>query len=265
MADPIFGDAPLAGLPGLESLAAKPLPGARKECHAVAMALKLGSSRLLLGREARESAVKKASAPKILHLATHGFFLGDATPEYEGLPTCLESPGYPDPLLRSGILLSEARPASAFDDGVLTAAEVMDLDLAGTEIVNLSACQTGVGEVRPGRGVHGLRRALVLAGARTQVMSLWPVDDQATAAFMESFYVQIAAGEPRGEAMHKVQLASLRGEPLPVTKMLLKRGVQPRNRRRIEATHPYFWSGFILAGDIGSLETPRAPRNGGTK
>lgn len=263
LGDPEFGAGPRTGLPELETLDPASLPGTRTEAKRVAEALDLEPARLLLGAAARESAVKQARAPRILHLATHGFFFGDPTPEHKGLPECLKSPPALDPLLRSGLLLAEARPASPSDDGILTAAEVMDLDLAGTEIVTLSACETGVGEVRPGRGVYGLRRALVLAGARTQVMSLWPVDDRATAALMESFYVQIAAGTPRGEALRLVQLAALEGDPLPVTRVRLRRGVSPRHGKPVDPTHPYLWAGFILAGDTGPLENPHP--GGGTK
>src|SRR5262249_12139573 len=146
-------------------------------------------------KQATETAIKQARAPRVLHIATHGFFLSNS----EALPaeapgSLIEDPrGMPDlrlsgwrahikdPLLRSGLALAGANLRnSGNDDGLLTALEVAGLDLWGTKLVVLSACDTGVGEVKSGDGVHGLRRALVLAGSETQVMSLWPVSDRVT-------------------------------------------------------------------------------------
>ena len=176
-------------------------------------------------------AVKTARSPAILHIATHGSFV--PPPERKGVlqegPWSDRLTGDDNPLLRSGIVLAGANepPRGAEEDGVLTALEASTLDLSGTELVVLSACETGVGDIRTGDGIHGLRRALTLAGARSQVMTLWSVSDDATRDLMIAFYRRLAAGEPRAEALRQAQLGFL---------------------RRPDRRHPYFWAGFILAG-----------------
>ena len=95
------------------------------------------------------------------------------------------------------------------DDGILTAAEAAQLDLRGTQLVVLSACETGVGEVQNGEGVYGLRRALVLAGAQTQVASLWKVADAATKDLMVDYYRSLLKGEGRSAALRDVQRAMI--------------------------------------------------------
>ena len=250
LGNPRFGTESPIAFAGFNFPSLEPLPGTAREVANIAKTLALGSSRALLGSAARESAVKGAHGPKILHLATHGFFFDDQPdPSTPSAPrgTTL------DPLLRSGLFLSNPHSVTPADDSILTAAEAMDLDLAGTEIVTLSACETGIGEIRPGRGVYGLRRALVLSGARSQVMSLWRIDDRVTAALMASFYNQIAAGEPRGKALRRIQLAALADGPLPRTRTRLPRGVRVRSGLAAAPRHPYFWAGFILAGDTGPL------------
>src|SRR5262249_15797986 len=126
------------------------------------------------------------------------------------------------------------------EDGVLTALEVTGEDLYGTELVVLSACQTGVGEVKNGDGVYGLRRALVVSGARTQGMSLWKVDDRATVGMMKAAYARVLAGEGRREAMREVQRAMM---------------AQPNTAA------PYYWASFIVSGDWATLDgKPVVPR-----
>lgn len=134
-----------------------------------------------------------------------------------------------NPLLRSGLALAGAnRRQSGEEDGILTALEASGLDLWGTKLVVLSACETGIGEVKTGEGVYGLRRALVMAGAETQVMSLWKVDDEATKNLMVGYYKRLLAGEGRSEALRQVQLAMLKS---PAT------------------AHPFYWASFIASGD----------------
>lgn len=142
-----------------------------------------------------------------------------------------------NPLLRSGLALAGANlHKSGDDDGVLTALEAAGLDLWGTKLVVLSACDTGVGEVKNGDGVYGLRRALVLAGSESQVMSLWPVSDTATRDLMIDYYTGLQAGRGRGEALRQVQLRMLAS----------------KNRQ-----HPYYWASFIQSGEWAKLDGKR--------
>jgi CHAT domain-containing protein len=123
---------------------------------------------------------------------------------------------------------------SGDDDGILTAAEAAGLDLWGTKLVVLSACETGVGEVKNGDGVYGLRRALVLAGSESQVMSLWKVSDRATKDLMVAYYRGLLAGQGRTAALRRVQLRML---------------ASPATR------HPFYWASFIQSGAWGPLAT----------
>ena len=138
-----------------------------------------------------------------------------------------------NPLLRSGLALAGAN-ARGSTEGVLTALEASGLDLFGTKLVVLSACETGVGEAQSD-GVYGLRRALVMAGAETEVMSLWKVADQPTRDLMAAYYRRLEVGEGRGEALRQVQLAMLR-DP--------------------KTSHPFYWASFIVSGDPGPLDEP---------
>ena len=145
---------------------------------------------------------------------------GDSAPAGGAAPPRTENP-----LLRAGLVLSGAnRLSSGDEDGVLTALEASSLDLQGTELVVLSACETALGDVSAGDGVYGLRRALVIAGAESQVMTLWRVDDAASRDLMEGFYKRLRAGEGRAEALRQSQLALLK---------------DPRR------AHPFFWAAFI--------------------
>jgi len=215
-----------------------PLPGTADE--ATALAKVLPEARLFTGMNATEAVLKELRAPSILHIATHGFFLNPSAPRpaagsERGLAISSEpssaTGNLDDALVLSGLALAGAnqRSSGAGEDGILTALEATSLDLWGTRMVVLSACETGVGDVRNGEGVYGLRRALVLAGAESQVMSLWQVSDTATRDLMISYYQQLRAGEGRAEAMRQVQLAMLKGG---------------RNR-----DHPFYWASFILSGD----------------
>ena len=127
---------------------------------------------------------------------------------------------------------ARTRAGSGDDDGILTALEASSLDLWGTRMAVLSACETGVGETRRGDGVYGLRRALVVAGAESQVMSLWQVSDDGTRALMTDFYTKLKAGVARSAALREVQLQMLRA-----------------GTRK----HPYYWSSFILSGADGPI------------
>jgi CHAT domain-containing protein len=179
---------------------------------------------LLTDSKATEGALHGLRGPQVLHVATHGYFEA-ATPEGE-IAT--------NPLLRSGVVLAGANgPPVGDDDGMLTALELSGLDLEGTRVVVLSACETGLGEVLDGEGVYGLRRALVLAGAESQVMSLWRVSDAATRALMRGYYERLKAGEGRADALRAQQREMLTGD------------------RR----HPYYWAAFIPSGAWDPLPT----------
>jgi CHAT domain-containing protein len=231
-----------------------PLPGT--EAEVIALRSLLTEASILTGRDAAKSAVKAAASPSILHIATHGFFLPDQEPMpglrrsapqlfSDRLPGRL-APRLSNPLLRSGLALAGAnkRDLAISDNGILTALEMASLDLWGTQLVVLSACETGLGDTRIGDGVYGLRRALVIAGTETQIMSLWEVDDAATRDLMVDYYVRLINGEGRGEALRNVQLQMC--------------GSGLRN-------HPFYWAAFIQSGNWRRLnldcETTNATAN----
>jgi CHAT domain-containing protein len=141
-----------------------------------------------------------------------------------------------NPLLRSGLALAGFNPRkSSGEDGVLTAFEATGLNLLGTQLVVLSACETGLGDVVNGEGVYGLRRAFVIAGAESQMISLWKVSDSGTKDLMSAYYQKLLTGEGRSEALQKTQLELLQ---------------IPKYR------HPYYWAAFIFSGNWKSLESP---------
>ena len=181
----------------------------------------------LLGEEALEGRLKACHSPKVLHLATHGFFLKDqdheSSSELIGRVDRLSSTRLENPLLRSGLALAGANIwlnhgmlSPEAEDGILTAEDVAGLDLLDTELVVLSACETGLGAVQTGEGVFGLRRAFALAGAKTLVMSLWKVPDKETQELMTDFYSRALKGQPCAEALRDAQLAMKRKYPDPL-------------------------------------------------
>jgi CHAT domain-containing protein len=142
-----------------------------------------------------------------------------------------------NPLLSSGLILAGANHRNAAtpdqDDGVLTAEEVAALDLRGVEWAVLSGCDTGVGEVRVGEGVMGLRRAFQVAGAKTVIMSLWPVEDQATHQWMTTLYEgRLTKKLGTVNAVREASLAVLR-----------------QRRAKGLGAHPFYWAPFVAAGD----------------
>ena len=196
---------------------------------------------ILTGASASESALKAATAPKLLHIATHGFFLQEGQTSdaaHTQLPSrARESERSENPLLRSGLALAGANVRSTGnDDGILTALEASGLNLWTTKLVTLSACDTGLGEVKSGEGVYGLRRAFVLAGAESLVMSLWPVSDYITREIMTRYYKNLKIGMGRGSALRQVQLEML---------------------KRKDRQHPFFWASFIQSGDWANLDGQR--------
>jgi CHAT domain-containing protein len=181
-----------------------------------------------------------------LHIATHGYFLPDRPVEDVDVP--LEDadrmgrrPALP-PLLRSGLVLTGANrvtdpkaPAAVADEGWLTAEEVALMDLRGTELVVLSACESGLGDVaQAGEGVMGLRRAFQYAGAESVLVTLFKVSDVETRSLMKFFYQRLKDGATPADALHdaKVDLIA-------------------RRRKEHKAAHPFFWSSFVLVGSKG--------------
>ncbi|TRV63677.1 MAG: CHAT domain-containing protein [Microcystis panniformis Mp_MB_F_20051200_S9] len=195
------------------------LPGTEEEATAIKNLLP--QSTVLVHEQATENAVKQVKKPNILHIATHGFFKP-------------ESNVIENPLLRSGLVLAGVTIGqSAGDDGVLTALETTNLNLVGTKLVVLSACDTGKGDIKIGQGVYGLRRALVIAGSESQLISLWKVSDDATKDLMVAYYGRLQKGERRSEALRQIQLGMLKGE---------------------KQKHPFYWASFIPSGDATSMQ-----------
>jgi len=196
------------------------------------------------GPAANETMFKRsASGHRVVHLATHGFFLGGdcgsaaESPAADHPSSASRAATRENPLLLSGLVLAGANHRESAgldeDDGILTAEEIATLDLRGTEWAVLSACDTGTGEIRAGEGVFGLRRAFQLAGARTVIMSLWPVEDETTRQWMTAMYrLRFTEGQSTVQSVNDASLELLR-----------------QRRVRGESTHPFYWAGFIAAGD----------------
>ncbi|WP_287699514.1 CHAT domain-containing protein, partial [Microcystis sp. M165S2] len=223
VADPFYGKAgekvALTRSIDLSEFTFPGLPGTEQEAKAIKNILPQAT--VLTGSQATENAVKQAKKPNILHIATHGFF----KPERNVIE---------NPLLRSGLVLAGVKIGqSAGDDGVLTALETTNLNLVGTKLVVLSACDTGKGDINIGQGVYGLRRALVIAGSESQLISLWKVSDDATKDLMVAYYGRLQKGERRSEALRQIQLGMLKSE---------------------KQKHPFFWASFIPSGDATSMK-----------
>ena len=201
------------------------------------------SSDIHIGSDATETSVKALSAhcPKILHIATHGFYFTD-TPathrqkfRFMGQEDFRSVADLEDmALTRSGLLMAGANgtlkrndPPAGVDDGVLTAQEISRLDLRGLDLVVLSACKTGLGDLNQGEGVFGLQRGFKKAGVQTIVMSLWEVADEATQLLMSAFYHNLLQGQSKRDAFHNAQTSL-------------------RQYGDKSFDHPQFWAAFIL-------------------
>jgi CHAT domain-containing protein len=186
------------------------------------------------GDEALEEVVKAVKSPLFLHIGTHGFFEGEGdVNKNSGIIGIDEKRYFKNPLHFCGLYFAGAKQSilkepyyKGMDDGILTAYEIMNLDLEGTELVVLSACETGLGEVRNGEGVYGMQRAFQTAGAKSVLMSLWEVPDQETGEFMAHFYQLWLSGKSK-RAAYKETVAWMKQEnPMP-----------------------YYWGGFVLVGE----------------
>jgi CHAT domain-containing protein/Tfp pilus assembly protein PilF len=240
VADPFYGKAgekvALTRSIDLSEFTFYGLPGTEEEAKAIKNLLPQAT--VLTGSQATENAVKQAKKPHILHIATHSFFkpesnLSERNPGERNSPLQGERNVVENPLLRSGLVLAGVTIGqSAGDDGVLTALETTNLNLVGTKLVVLSACDTGKGDIKIGQGVYGLRRALVIAGSESQLISLWKVSDDATKDLMVAYYGRLQKGEGRSEALRQIQLGMLKGE---------------------KQKHPFYWASFIPSGDATSM------------
>jgi tetratricopeptide (TPR) repeat protein len=268
------------------------LPGTRAEGEQIARRLAVQP---LIAGAVLEGRLKVCRSPRILHLATHGFFLADQERNLNKLGRNLEligvgdnpgwgpfgGPGMENPMLRSGLALAGANsflrgatlPPEA-EDGLMTAEDVTGLDLLDTELVVLSACDTGLGDIHAGEGVFGLRRAFIVAGAKTLVMSLWKVPDLATSFLMDRFYDNLLTRRmDRDLALTEAQrftrdasVGQLKQEWLSPAMIERLAGGDAEARRRLEALaarsddhrpfeSPFYWGAFICQGDPSPLPT----------
>lgn len=232
-------DGAIRALAGGSRLNAKRLEASATEASEVAPRLEewLGvKPRVLTDAKALESVVKTARNPRVLMLCTHGFFLADQGHQPEDAEA--SSPARRvNPLLRCGLLLAGCnhppKAGEVGDDGVLTGLEIVGCDLRGTELVVLSACETGVGEIqnRLGEGVAGLRQAFQLAGAEAVVATLWQVPDRQSARLMTLFFDGLAAKKDKPTALAEAQ-----------------RTIIKERRAKQGAAHPFFWAAYTLTG-----------------
>jgi len=218
------------------------LPDTKQEADAIEKVLK-NKKKLKVknyqGKNAIEEMIFSAETPKILHLATHGYFLNDeelkGSSETRGITIKLkedfmakdETINIENPMLRSGIVFSgvNASLKAGRDEGMMSAEKILGLNLKGTDLVVLSACETGVGDVKNGEGVFGLKRAFILSGAKTLVMSLWSVPSAETTELMTDFYTLLADGKPKAEALRQAKL-----------NMMMKK------------QNPFYWGAFVMTG-----------------
>ncbi|NGZ07594.1 MAG: tetratricopeptide repeat protein, partial [Magnetococcales bacterium] len=229
---------------GMRGLHFDPLPGAEKEGRLISDQAtgKKKPTTILIKNQAQEEILQtRKEPPEILHIATHGFFLKPddnlkkrLLKVARGSDVRLPPPG-DNPLLRAGLAFAGINANARFlgeidtsNDGVLTALEVLNLDLTGTRLAVLSACETGLGEVHEGEGVYGLRRAFQEAGTRAVISSLWEVSDAGTQALMTNLYARLGEGMSAHRALRETQLDLLESN---------------------EWKHPYIWSAFMMVGE----------------
>jgi CHAT domain-containing protein len=196
------------------------LLGTEKEVYKIDSLMKNSSlhSQKYLLHQATEDKIKRLDSPTILHIATHGFFISDSTQK--------------SPMLHSGVLLSgvanyyNSAHKLDTDDGILTAYEAQNMNLDNTELVVLSACETGLGDIRNGEGVYGLQRAFKVAGVKSILMSLWKVDDKVTQELMSAFYYYYMQTSDKRQSFNQAQA-----------------------QIRAKYPNPFYWGAFIMIGE----------------
>ena len=217
-----------------------PLPGTEVEVNAINSLLRGSGWQVTpyTGDRALKEVVSRLRGPRVLHIATHGFFLAGAENAQKTQSSRSQHMAFDDPMLRSGLLFAGANrtesgtgPTAGLDDGVLTASEASQLDLQNTELVVLSACETGLGQETNSEGVFGLRRGLQEAGADAVMMSMWSVPDRETQELMALFYAKWLGGLEKPEALRQAQLQE-----------------RETVRQRYGKDLPYYWAAFVLVG-----------------
>lgn len=213
---------------------AVPLPGTKIEIDGINKILGAGGYKVMKReqREASESSLKAITSPTLMHIATHGYFLADAELQSGNAMGIDAENARNNPLLRSGLILAGVQKSNnnsvdlqSNDNGILTAYEAMNLSLEGTDLIILSACETGLGDVRAGEGVYGLQRAFLVAGANALIMSLWKVDDEATQQLMTNFYTNWSKTGNKQKSFKQAQLQLM-----------------------TKYKEPYYWGAFVMMG-----------------
>ena len=243
------GERPLTRSRQMQGLTFSRLPETREEVEAIAAIMGRSTCDTYTGEYASETVLQQRRIPRILHLATHGFFLSDQDwsslmdEKNRGITIMGKDKPFPqkpvrieNPFLRSGLALAGANRSLAQEgvtDGILTAEKILGLNLRGTDLVVLSACETGMGDVKNGEGVYGLRRAFTQAGAKSLVMSLWEVPDRETKELMVSFYKNLQSGRMnRAEALRNAALEEWQTV-----------------KSRYGSDNPYYWGAFVFLGE----------------
>ena len=211
------------------------LPGTKKEIDNINPIMKSSGYKTTMfeGIEATETNVKLAQTG-VLHIATHGFFLANTNAIDDEKVLGIEtSKAKNNPLHRSGLLLANCEKVfdgtsdlTNKDNGVLTAYETMNMSLDNTQLVVLSACETGLGDIKAGEGVYGLQRAFQVAGAKAIIMSLWQVSDDATMELMTNFYKNYVVSGNKQDAFIKAQ-----------------------KQIKVKYKEPFYWGAFVLIGN----------------
>ena len=227
-------NATLLGFPDYGGGNLAPLPGTKVEIDGISKILKTAGYQLnaLTQQQASEKNLKAMKGPALVHIATHGYFMQDVAGSDDAFGVHADNAGN-NPLLRSGLMLANASKTiggaatdlESNDNGILTAYEAMNLDLENTRLIVLSACETGLGDVKNGEGVYGLQRAFLVAGADAMVMSLWKVDDTATQELMTNFYTNWVKTGSKQKAFKQAQIQLM-----------------------TKYKEPYYWGAFVMMG-----------------